>query len=62
MLQLENKQKEKILVMSGAAWQSLLHDQKQKLKEYNPIVHSSLEQIESNGGGSARCMIAEIHL
>jgi hypothetical protein len=62
MLQLENKQKEKILVMSGAAWQSLLDDQKQKLTEYNPIIHSSLEQIESNGGGSARCMIAEIHL
>ncbi len=62
MLQLENKQKEKILVMSGAAWQSLLDDQKQKLTEFNPIIHSSLEQIESNGGGSARCMIAEIHL
>lgn len=62
MLQLENKQKEKILVMSSAAWQSLRDDQKQKLAEYNLIIHSSLEQIESNGGGSARCMIAEIHL
>lgn len=62
MLQLENEQHEKILVMSSAAWNALLPEQKQKLTKYNPIVHSPLTQIETNGGGSARCMIAEIHL
>ncbi len=62
MLQLENKQKEKILVMSSAAWLSLSQEQKEKLTHYNRIVHASLQNIESNGGGSARCMIAEIHL
>ena len=62
MLQLENERKEKILVMSSAAWNSLLPEQTGKLTKYNQIVHSPLGQIETNGGGSARCMIAEIHL
>jgi len=62
MLQLENNQGEKILVMSSAAWDSLNLLQKDKLSQYNRIVHAPLQHIESNGGGSARCMIAEIHL
>jgi hypothetical protein len=62
MLQLENDQKEKILVMSTAAWNALLPAQIKMLEKYNSILHSSLQQIETNGGGSARCMIAEIHL
>ena len=62
MLQLENDRKEKILVMSTAAWSSLLPEQKENLLQYNRVVHASLQNIESNGGGSARCMIAEIHL
>jgi hypothetical protein len=62
MLQLENERKEKILVMSSAAWNALLPAQMEKLTKYNSILHSSLREIETNGGGSARCMIAEIHL
>jgi hypothetical protein len=62
MLQLENKNHEKIMVMSSAAWNSLYPTQKELLTQYNRIVHASLQNIESNGGGSARCMIAEIHL
>lgn len=61
MLQLENTSGEKILVMSTAAWQSLSPEQQTKLERYNRILHASLHHIESNGGGSARCMIAEIH-
>jgi hypothetical protein len=61
MLQLENTIGEKILVMSTAAWHSLDSEQKKKLSGYNRILHASLQHIESNGGGSARCMIAEIH-
>ena len=48
--------------MSSAAWNALLPDQIEKLSKYNRILHSSLTHIETNGGGSARCMIAEIHL
>ncbi len=62
MLQLENNRGEKILVMSSAAWDSLSPAQKEKLTQYNRILHTSLQNIETNGGGSARCMIAEIHL
>ena len=61
MLQLENDRKEKILVMSSAAWLALENNQRQKLSDYNRIVHASLQSIETNGGGSARCMIAEVH-
>jgi hypothetical protein len=62
MLQLKNNRDEKILVMSNAAWHSLQPAQKEKLSSYNRILHASLQNIETNGGGSARCMIAEIHI
>jgi hypothetical protein len=62
MLQIENKKAEKLLVMSTQAYQSLSNEQIEKLSSYNRIVHSSLITIETNGGGSARCMMAEIHL
>ncbi|HEY4967715.1 MAG TPA: arginine deiminase-related protein [Puia sp.] len=62
MLQLENTSGEKILVMSSAAWHALRSEQKEKLTVYNRVLHASLQNIETNGGGSARCMIAEIHI
>ena len=62
MLQIENKQGEKLLVMSTRAYQSLTGGQKEKLSAFNRVIHSSLTTIEANGGGSARCMMAEVHL
>jgi len=62
MLQIENMEGEKLLVMSTQAYQSLNNDQIEELSSYNRIIHSSLSVIETNGGGSARCMMAEIHL
>jgi len=62
MLQVENKRGEKLLVMSTQAYQSLSNEQIEKLSSYNRIIHSSLITIETNGGGSARCMMAEIQL
>jgi hypothetical protein len=62
MLQIENTKGEKLLVMSTQAYRSLSKEQVQKLGAYNKIIHSSLSTIETNGGGSARCMMAEIHL
>jgi hypothetical protein len=62
MLQVENKKGEKLLVMSTQAFESLTIEQKQKLLSFNTIIHSSLTTIETNGGGSARCMMAEVHL
>lgn len=62
MLQLQNKNGEKILVMSEQAYKALTHEQISRLEEYNRIVYSNLDTIEMNGGGSARCMIAEVFL
>lgn len=62
MLQVNNSNREKILVMSTQAHQSLTEEQLKKLGSYNPVIHSSLNTIEANGGGSSRCMLAEIHL
>jgi hypothetical protein len=62
MLQVQNSNGEKLLVMSDQAYESLSPKQIKKLESYNRILHSSLNVIEANGGGSARCMLAEIHL
>lgn len=62
MLQVEDKKGNPLLVMSQQAWESLNDQQKSKLKSYNEVLYSNLKTIESNGGGSARCMMAEIHV
>ncbi len=62
MLQVNNERGEKLLIMSSQAYGSLSEQQIKSLNTYNRIVYSPLHTIESNGGGSARCMMAEIHL
>ena len=62
MLQVENSKGEKLLIMSSQAFESLTRDQVQLLTGFNRIIHSPLTTIETNGGGSARCMMAEVHL
>ena len=62
MLEVKGENGKGFLVMSTSAYNSLRKDQLQKIEKYNPIIHSSLETIETCGGGSARCMMAEIFL
>jgi len=62
MLQVKNDNGDRFLVMSSQAYQSLSKDQLETLTAFNPILHADLSTIESNGGGSARCMMAEIYL
>jgi hypothetical protein len=62
MLQVRNDKGENLLVMSTRAYGSLIPDQLARLTSFNRIVHSPLTTIETNGGGSARCMMAEVHL
>ena len=62
MLQVHNDKGEKLLVMSSQAYRSLTPAQITQLESFNRILHSPLTTIETNGGGSARCMLAEIHL
>jgi hypothetical protein len=62
MLQVANDDRELLLVMSTQAYQSLTPKQIETLEKHNRIIHSSLNTIETVGGGSARCMIAEVFL
>ena len=62
MLQVHNQKDEKLLVMSSQAYHSLTAAQVKQLESFNRILHAPLTTIETNGGGSARCMLAEIHL
>lgn len=61
MLELRGKQGP-VLVMSESAYQSLDAVQIAKLEQFATLLHAPLPTIETCGGGSARCMIAEIHL
>lgn len=62
MLQVKNTNGERILVMSESAYNSLNQGQIVKIEKHCRILYSSLDTIETNGGGSARCMIAEVFL
>lgn len=62
MLQVQNKEGEKFLVMSQTAYQSLTTEQVAAIEKYCEIIYSDLNTIEVNGGGSARCMLAEVFL
>ena len=54
--------KEPYLVMSTSAYQSLNDIQIKKINNHCAILHAPLDTIEACGGGSARCMMAEIFL
>jgi hypothetical protein len=62
MLQVTNKQGKDFLVMSSSAYNALTNEQIAAIEHYNSILHSGLTTIETNGGGSARCMMAEVFL
>lgn len=62
MLQVHNKEDKKFLVMSSQAYHSLHTNQVQAIEKFNAILHADITTIETNGGGSARCMMAEVFL
>lgn len=62
MIEVKNAEGENFLIMSSSAYHSLDMRQTERILAHTAIIHSSLEQIEKYGGGSARCMIAEIFL
>lgn len=62
MLQVKNAQGENLLVMSEQAYLCLTPEQVATLEQFNKIIYAPLYTIEKNGGGSARCMLAEVHL
>ena len=62
MLEVKGANDRRYLVMSSAAYKSLTKKQIAQLEEHVTILSSSLDTIEACGGGSARCMMAEIFL
>jgi hypothetical protein len=62
MLEIRGANDKRYLVMSAAAHQSLTPKQMEQLEKHAEILSSSLDTIEACGGGSARCMMAEIFL
>ncbi|WP_220264244.1 MULTISPECIES: citrulline utilization hydrolase CtlX [Apibacter] len=61
-LQLENDKKERFLVMSNTAYQSLNPGQINAINKYSQILVFDIPTIEKYGGGGVRCMLAEIFL
>lgn len=62
MLQLLGRDGQRLLVMSQAARDALTPAQVAAIEKTSRIVSSPLDTIESCGGGSARCMLAEVFL
>jgi hypothetical protein len=62
MLEIKNNAGETLVVMSQSAFNSLNDEQKLALEKYGKLVYADINTIETNGGGSARCMMAEVHL
>jgi hypothetical protein len=62
MLQVSNTDGETFLVMSEQAFMSLTDAQIQQIQEHTEILYAPIYTIEKYGGGSARCMMAEVFL
>lgn len=62
MLQVRSTDGTPYLVMSQQAYESLDHWQVEKIKKHTDIIYSPIDTIEKYGGGSARCMMAEVFL
>jgi hypothetical protein len=60
-IELHNQGGEKLLVLSNRAARALTNDQRERLTRHARLIPLELPTIEL-GGGSARCMIATIHL
>jgi hypothetical protein len=62
MLEVKNDKGETLIVMSKNAFEALDEEQRATLAKYGKLVYADINTIETNGGGSARCMMAEVHL
>jgi len=62
MLQVRGDNNKSYLVMSASAYQALTKDQIARIEKHTEILSANLDTIEACGGGSARCMMAEVFL
>lgn len=62
MLEIKDKQEKKMLAMSKSAYDSLTPDQRKQIEKSCELLPLPIHTIETIGGGSARCMMAEVYL
>jgi hypothetical protein len=62
MLEVYNDKGESLIVISKAAWESLDDEQREVISGFSKPVYADITTIERNGGGSVRCMMAEVCL
>ncbi|HEX3847558.1 MAG TPA: arginine deiminase-related protein [Steroidobacteraceae bacterium] len=51
-----------LIVVSATAWESLVQPQRRALEAHGTVILAAIPTIERIGGGSVRCMLAEVHL
>jgi hypothetical protein len=62
MLQVKGHFEKSIIVMSENAYNSLSKHQISQIEKHGEIIYSDVNTIETCGGGSVRCMMAEVFL
>ena len=62
VIELMNRDGDPVIALSSAALQALRPDQRRALEGFGELVDVPIPTIEAVGGGSVRCMIADIHL
>ncbi|MFD2146385.1 citrulline utilization hydrolase CtlX [Mucilaginibacter antarcticus] len=62
MLEVKNTDGETLIVMSQSAYDVLKEAQQDLLSSFGKFIYADINTIETTGGGSVRCMIAEVHL
>lgn len=62
MLEIKTNEQKSILALSQSAFEILTKEQKNTIEKHSELVPLSINTIETIGGGSARCMMAEIFL
>ncbi|WP_461451963.1 citrulline utilization hydrolase CtlX [Mucilaginibacter sp.] len=62
MLEVKAKNGGALIVISESAFKALDDEQKSSLEKYGKLIYANIQTIENNGGGSTRCMMAEVHL
>jgi len=61
-IELVNNEGVNVCVMSATAYSALTEEQKNIIEKYDVILPVDVHTIEKYGGGSARCMIAELFI
>ncbi|NGM72576.1 citrulline utilization hydrolase CtlX [Sphingobacterium sp. SGL-16] len=60
ILELKNKEEETLIVLSEQAFNAFSEEQKEQLRSFGKLISIPIYTIEKYGGGSIRCMIAEV--